>query len=260
MDHGLVRLEVVDAVAILTLADPRTRNALSWEMADAMRAALGKVGDARALLICADGKGFCSGGDLTMEGAGKPGFGEVLQRGLDEAVNPLMRELSELDIPVVTAVNGAAAGAGASLALSGDFVLVAEDAFFLFAFPKVGLALDAGASWLLPRLAGMARATQALMLAERIDARQAETWGMIYAVTPSDRLKDEAFALAQRLAQGPTVAYAQIRKTLRQAVSLPYEEALKLETAAQRACGETQDCQNAIQSFRAKRDPEFDGS
>ncbi|WP_120075452.1 enoyl-CoA hydratase-related protein [Aurantiacibacter odishensis] len=260
MDHGLVKFEIVDSVAILTLSDPRTRNALSWEMADAMRAALGKLGNARSLLICADGKGFCSGGDLTMDGAGKSGFGEVLQRGLDEAVNPLMRELADLDVPVVTAVNGAAAGAGASLALSGDFVLVAEDGFFLFAFPKVGLALDAGASWLLPRLTGLARATQALMLAERIHAKQAESWGMIYGVTRSDQLKDEAFALARRLAHGPTVAYAQIRKTLRQAVSLSYEEVLKLETAAQRACGDTHDCQNAIASFRAKKEPEFKGT
>ena len=259
MTTGKARLTRQGEVAVLTLSDPATRNALSWEMADALRDALKQMGDARALLICAEGKGFCSGGDLSMEGAGEPGFGEVLEKGLDEAVNPLMRDLAALEIPVVTAVNGAAAGAGASLALSADFVVAAQESFFLFAFPKVGLALDAGASWLLPRLIGTARATRALMLAERIPAAQAEEWGMIHAAVPPDELFECALALATRLSDGPTVAYAQIRKALRDGQAVTYEEALEIERAAQRACGETDDCRNAINSFRAKQKPVFSG-
>ena len=160
----------------------------------------------------------------------------------------------------MTAVNGAAAGAGASLALSADFVVAAQNSFFLFAFPKVGLAVDAGASWLLPRLVGMARATRALMLAERISADQALEWGMIHAAVPPDELFDHALALAEQLAGGPTVAYGQIRKALRQGQQVSYEEALETERVAQRTCGDTDDCLNAVASFRDKQQPVFRGS
>ena len=260
MTGGKAKLTRHGEVAIVTLSDPATRNALSWDMADTLRKLLQQLGDARALLICAEGKGFCSGGDMTMEGAGQPAFGAVLDKGLDESVNPLMRELADLDIPVVNAVNGAAAGAGASLALSADFVIAAQNSFFLFAFPKVGLAVDAGASWLLPRLVGMARATRALMLAERISADQALEWGMIHAAVPQDELFDHALKLAEQLADGPTVAYGQIRKALRQGQHVSYEEALETEREAQRTCGDTDDCLNAVASFRDKQEPVFRGS
>ena len=257
--NGMVRLEREGDVAVLTLDDPATRNALSWVMAEAIGDALGRLGDARALLITGAGQAFCSGGDMGMEGAGEPGFGEVLADGLTQSVNPMLTRLAAIDIPVVAAVHGAAAGAGASLALSADLVIADESAFFFFAFPQVGLALDAGASWILPRLVGTARALEALMLAERIGSQKALEWGMIAKAVPDDELTKEAGALAARLAAGPTTAYAQIRKAVRNAQAQTYEQALAAELDVQRIAGNTQDCRAAIQAFREKRKPVFSG-
>lgn len=253
------RLERDGHVAIITMDDPATRNALSWEMGDHLLEAFESVGDARALVIAGAGKGFCSGGNLSIEGARGETFGEVVKNGLIDSINPMLRKLAALEIPVVCAVNGAAAGAGAPLALSADFTLAGESAFFYFAFPNVGLALDAGASWLLPRLVGTARAMEALMLAERIPADKALDWGMIYKVVPDDQLQSEALALAKRLAAGPTVSYGQIRKAVRAAQASTYEEALVLEADAQETAGKTADCTEAVSAFLQKRAPEFKG-
>lgn len=258
MATGKARLEHDGNVAILTLDDPATRNALSWDMADDMNAALDGIGDARALIIAGAGKGFCSGGDLSL-GSSEKSFGELVEEGLRDSVNPMLRRIAELDMPVISAVNGAAAGAGAPLALSADFTIAGENAFFFFAFPKVGLALDAGASWLMPRLVGQARAMQALMLAERIPAQQALDWGMIYKVVPDEDLMASALELAKLLADGPTRSYAEIRKTVRAAQNASYTEALDLEMMAQGRAGNTDDCKEAVTAFLEKRSPEFKG-
>lgn len=259
MAFANVLLERDGPVALLTLNNPATRNALSWELADDLSAALDELGDARALVIAGAGKGFCSGGNMASEVREGEQFGDMIARGLNENVNPMLRKLAALEIPVVSAVNGAAAGAGAPLALSADFTIAGESAFFYFAFPNVGLALDAGASWLMPRLVGTARAMEALMLAERIPAAQALDWGMIHKVVPDADLLAEARALAARLAAGPTRSYAQIRRAVRAAQGSDYLSALLLEEEAQRISGNSKDCAEAVAAFLEKRSPVFRG-
>jgi len=246
-------------VAILTLNHPETRNALSWQLSTEMGEALDNLGDARALVIAGAGKGFCSGGDMASDTPEGLGFGDMIAQGLADTVNPMLRKLAALKIPVVAAVNGAAAGAGAPLALHADFVVAGESAFFYFAFPNVGLALDAGASWLLPRLVGQARAMEALMLADRIPAAKALDWGMIYKVVPDDALLDEATALAARLAAGPTVSYGQIRQAVQASAASSYHSSLLIEEHAQRTAGNAADCLEAVNAFLEKRAPVFRG-
>jgi 2-(1,2-epoxy-1,2-dihydrophenyl)acetyl-CoA isomerase len=159
----------------------------------------------------------------------------------------------------VAAVNGPAAGAGCSLALAADIVIAARSAYFLQAFVNVGLVPDAGATWLLPRLAGRARAMEMMMLGERVSAEQAAAWGMIARVVDDEDLAEEAVALATRLAQGPTIALGLIRRLARDAQDLPLTEALAAERVAQREAGRTRDFANAVAAFLQKRQPRFEG-
>lgn len=259
MGFSRVVLERDGDVAILTLNDPATRNALSWDLAEELGEALDQLGDARALVLTGAGKGFCSGGNMASDVPEGMGFGDMIAKGLQDSVNPALRKLAALKIPVVAAVNGAAAGAGAPLALHADFVLAGESAFFYFAFPNVGLALDAGASWILPRLVGHARALEALVLAERIPAQKALDWGMIYKVVPDADLLAEAKALAARLAAGPTVSYGLIRQAVLKGAASTYLDALLTEEEAQRQSGNSKDCAEAVAAFLEKRAPQFRG-
>ena len=259
MGYSKITLERQGAVAVLTLNDPATRNSLSWDLGREFSDALDQLGKARALVITGAGKGFCSGGNMASDTPEGMGFGDMIAKGLEDAVNPMLRKLAALKIPVVAAVNGAAAGAGAPLALHADFVIAGESAFFYFAFANVGLAVDAGASWILPRMVGLARATEALMLVERIPAAKALEWGMIYKVAADDALLAEAMALATRLAAGPTVSYGAIRQAIHAAASSTYENALLIEEDAQRTSGNAKDCSEAVQAFLEKRPPVFRG-
>jgi 2-(1,2-epoxy-1,2-dihydrophenyl)acetyl-CoA isomerase len=171
----------------------------------------------------------------------------------------LVEALFGLGIPVVAAVNGPAAGAGASLALCADLVIAARSAYFLQAFVNIGLIPDAGATWLLPRLVGRARALEMMMLGERIGAEQALEWGMIARVVDDEFLAEEAVALATRLAQGPTIALGLIRGLARESAHLPLPEALAAERAAQRCAGESEDFKAAVFAFLHKRQPQFRG-
>ena len=171
----------------------------------------------------------------------------------------MIQALFELPIPVVAAVNGPCAGAGCSLALAADLVIAGESAYFLQAFVNIGLIPDAGATWLLPRLAGRARAMEMMMLGERVPAPQALAWGMINRVVADDALLTEAKALATRLAQGPTAAYALIRKLARDSAHLGLAEALAAERIAQREAGRTEDFKQGVVAFLQKRPPSFDG-
>lgn len=254
-----VRLEFEGDVALLWLDHAPTRNAISWQLAREMGEALDALGSARALVITGAGKGFCSGGDMGSAVGEGQGFGDMLEEGITGSVNPMLEKLAALDLPVVIAANGAVAGAGVPLALSGDFTVAGEGTFFLTAFTNVGLALDAGASWLLPRLVGMARATEALMLSERIPAQKALDWGMIHKVVPDVDLLAEAKALATRLAKGPTKSYGLIRQALRAGANSSYGQALALEARAQQAAGNSKDCAEAVSAFLEKRAPVFRG-
>lgn len=259
MAYERIALTHADGVATLTLNHPETRNALSWKMAEEMGHALDNLGGARALVITGAGKGFCSGGDMGSEVREGSTFGDMLYEGLTEQVNPMLLKLKALQIPVIAAVNGAAAGAGAPLALLADFVIAGEGAFFFMAFPNVGLVPDAGGSFTLPRLIGKARAMQMMMLAERIPATQALDWGMIYRVVPDALLLEEAQALAARLAAGPTVSYGLIRQEVQAALQSDFATALEVEAQSQRTAGRSKDCAEAVSAFLEKRAPVFRG-
>ncbi|HEX7753034.1 MAG TPA: enoyl-CoA hydratase-related protein [Novosphingobium sp.] len=259
MTYERITLDIADGVATLTLNHPATRNALSWKMAKEMGHALDNLDGARALVIAGAGKGFCSGGDMSSEVRDGSDFGEMLYEGLTEAVNPMLLKLKALEIPVIAAVNGAAAGAGAPLALLADFVIAAESAFFFMAFPNVGLVPDAGASFTLPRLIGKPRAMRMMMLAEKIPAAKALDWGMIYQVVPDEALAAEAQALAARLAAGPTVSYGLIRQEVQAALESDLATALETEARNQRTAGKSKDCVEAVAAFLEKRAPVFVG-
>jgi 2-(1,2-epoxy-1,2-dihydrophenyl)acetyl-CoA isomerase len=258
MDFEHIRIaQSPAAVATITIARPDRLNALSAQTVDELRAAVEQAGGsgARCLLITGEGRGFSSGADLASGGGLPADAGAALEKHF----NPLMRALFDLPIPVVAAVNGAAAGAGASLALAADIVIAARSAYFLQAFVNIGLIPDAGATWLLPRLVGRSRALEMMMLGERISAEQALDWGLISRVVEDDELETEAVALATRLAQGPTIALGLIRKLARESQHLPFDEALAAERVAQREAGGTADFKAAVFAFLQKLQPRFDG-
>jgi 2-(1,2-epoxy-1,2-dihydrophenyl)acetyl-CoA isomerase len=257
MDFQHIRLEHDRAVATVTLNRPDSLNALNAAMVDELREAIESLpgSSARCLLLTGEGRGFSSGADLTSGG----GLPDDVGAALEAHFNPLIEAVFALPIPVVAAVNGPCAGAGCSLALAADIVIAGRSAYFLQAFVNIGLIPDAGATWLLPRLAGRARAMEMMMLGERIPAAKAAEWGLISRVVADDALASESAALAARLAQGPTVAYGLLRRLAREAEQLPLADALAAERVAQREAGRTGDFKQGVVAFLQKRPPSFDG-
>ena len=246
-------------VFILTLNRPDRLNAISIDMlkqaGEAVERAVAE--GARALVLTGAGRAFCSGADL-QGGDARSGAADM-GAGIEAGVNPLLERLFNLSIPIVTAVNGAAAGAGAGLALSGDFVVMGRSAYLLLAFVNIGLVPDAGLSFLLPRLVGRQRALQIMMLGERVPAEMAEAWGLIYKTVDDSALFEETIALARRLAAGPTRAYGLIRRNMRRSLDSSLTETLRAEREAQREAGYTQDFDEGVASFVEKRRPVFKG-
>ena len=259
MGYRHIRLEQSNAaVATITLNRPDTLNALSLGLIDELRVAVEGLADkgARCLLLTGEGRGFSSGADLS----GSGGYPADVGAPLESHYNPLIEALFALPMPVVAAVNGPAAGAGCSLALASDIVIAARSAYFLQAFINIGLIPDAGATWILPRIAGRARALEMMMLGERIPAEQARDWGMIARVVDDEELALESVALATRLAQGPTVAYGLLRQMTRNAEQQSLTEALAAERVAQGEAGRTEDFKAAVLAFLQKRQPRFEGN
>jgi 2-(1,2-epoxy-1,2-dihydrophenyl)acetyl-CoA isomerase len=258
MDYQHISFEVSPAhVATITLNRPDSLNALNAAMLDEIRAAVESLpgSGARALLLTGAGRGFSSGADL-VSGGGLP---DDLGAALEAHFNPLVQALFACPLPVVAAVNGPAAGAGCSLALAADIVIAGQSAYFLQAFINLGLIPDAGATWLLPRLAGRARAMEMMMLGERIPADKAAEWGLISRVVEDDALAAEGEALATRLAEGPTMAYGLLRKLARDAEQSTLADALAAERIAQRDAGHTEDFKGAVFAFLQKQKPRFEG-
>jgi 2-(1,2-epoxy-1,2-dihydrophenyl)acetyl-CoA isomerase len=251
---------VADQVATITLNRPERLNACGPDMADEINNALTiGLGDARAVVITGAGRAFCSGADLQARGERSIAGGDGAYVALTRHYNPLMIKLARLEMPIVTAVNGPAAGVGCSIGLAGDFVIAGKSGYFLQAFVNIGLVPDGGASWMLPRLIGKARATQMMMLGEKILGEQAAEWGMIYKCVEDDALLAEARALATRLAKGPTVAFAHMRKNILTALENSYAEALLAEAEGQRVAGGTADAAEGGIAFLQKRKAEFKG-
>lgn len=259
MSFESIRLEHVGAVAKIVLNRPERLNACPPSMAVEIGDALAMLGEARAVLITGEGRAFCSGADLAASGGRSIAGGAGSYKALTEAYNPLILKLSRLPVPVVTAINGPAAGVGCSLALSGDFVIAGKSAYFLQAFVNIGLVPDGGSTWILPRLIGKARAVQMMMLGERIGAETAESWGMIYKAVADEALADAALALAMRLAEGPTVALGTLRQNLARALESDLATTLLVEAEGQMRAGNSTDAGEGIKAFLQKRKAEFTG-
>lgn len=261
MTYETITVDIADAIATITLNRPERMNACSLDMAGEINDAVaGDLGDARCLIITGAGRGFCSGADLSSRGDRSISGGEGSYIALTRHYNPLMMTLARLNMPIITAVNGAAAGVGCSIGLAGDFVIAARSGYFLQAFVNIGLVPDGGASWMLPRMVGKARATEMMMLGEKISGEKAAEWGLIYKCVEDDVLMTEARALATRLAKGPTVAYAVMRKNILTALENSYAQALQAEAEGQRIAGSSADAAEGGTAFLEKRKPEFTGA
>jgi len=251
-----------DAVVTLTLNRPAAMNALDVDLKEALRdtlAALETDRSCRAIVLTGAGRGFCVGQDLR-EHADQLQSGRTELDTVRQHYNPIAQRLASMPKPVVAAVGGMAAGAGASLALLADFRIGGPSTKFLMAFANVGLAGDTGVSWSLPRIVGHARALELLLLAEPVDAATADRYGLLSRlVDADDQVLPAAQDLAARLAAGPTVAYGAIKRELSIGDAGTLSDALAAEAQAQAICGATDDHQAAVNSFLAKQKPVFDG-
>ncbi|MFB9205988.1 enoyl-CoA hydratase-related protein [Nonomuraea spiralis] len=252
---------MADAVATLTLDRPESMNSLTAELKAALLKAVGRAAadpEVRAVLLTGSGRAFCAGQDLR-EHADNLAAGRGLANTVREHYNPVVELIATMPKPVVAAVNGVAAGAGAALAFACDLRVASDRAKFALAFAGIGLAPDSGASWTLQRLVGRGRATELMLLGEPLDAPRALELGLVTRVVPADDLLKTAHELAVRLAAGPTAAYAATKRALAHAATHSLADSLALEADLQDACVATQDHQDATRAFLAKERPVFRG-
>ena len=263
MAYEKVLLEFDNNVAKLTLNDPDTLNAVSIELIQELGQAIDEVADptngARAMLLTGAGRGFCSGANLAGGGGGDSAEEFGAGDALEKYYHPFLRKMRDLDIPIVTAVNGAAAGIGMSFALMGDIVMASREAFFLQAFARIGLVPDGGATYLLPRLIGLARSLELSLLAERLPAEKALEWGLINSVHEPDELMPAANAMAERLATGPSKSLGLIRKLYWASPENTHEAQLEMERQSQIKAGKTADFIEGVSAFLQKRTAVFKG-
>ena len=260
MASVLVSLEA--GVQIITLNRPEKLNALNPDMHERLRAALQDAADnaaIRAVLLTGSGRGFCTGQDLAERDV-SPGAPPIdLSVSLGSYYNPLVRRIRALPKPVVCAVNGVAAGAGANLVLACDIVIAARSASFVQAFSRLGLVPDAGGTYFLPRLLGTARAMGLALLAEKVSAEQAAEWGLIWKVVDDAELASESRELAERLASGPTKGYGHLKRALYASAGNSLDAQLDLERDLQRELGLSEDYREGVSAFKEKRPAKFKG-
>ena len=257
-----VLVERDGGVIILTLNRPERLNSFTVEMHGALRDALKHAGEdtsCRAILLTGAGRGFCAGQDLSDRAVAPSKECRDLGESLEDRYNPLVRQMRGMPKPIVVAVNGVAAGAGANIALHGDIVLAAKSAKFIQSFAKIGLMPDSGGTWALTHLLGEARTKALSMLAEPLSAEQAAQWGLIWKALDDDQLMTEARALAHHLAAQPTQALAMIKRAIHAAATSTLDAQLDLERDGQRALGFTDDYAEGVASFMEKRPPIFTG-
>jgi 2-(1,2-epoxy-1,2-dihydrophenyl)acetyl-CoA isomerase len=255
-------IERADGVATVTLNRPESMNSLSVSLKEALVTeleAIARDDSVRAVVLTGNGRGFCVGQDLREHVAMLESGDPAPLSTVEQHYNPIVHALTTMPKPVIAAVNGMAAGAGAGFAFACDFRFASSKAGFLIAFANVGLSLDSGVSWTLPRLIGAARATALCLLAEPITAEAALEMGLVNAVLEPEHLLPAARNLAVKLASGPTAAYAAIRESLAFAATSTLAEALAKEGELQAAMGATDDHRNATAAFVAKQTPVFLG-
>lgn len=262
MSEPSIRLEIADGHAVVTLNRPDRLNSFNPEMHRQLRDVLDEIAqreDVRAVLLTGAGRAFCSGQDLSERRFAPDAPPPDLGASLDEHFNPLVRRLRALPKPVVCAVNGVAAGAGANVALACDIVLAGRSASFIQAFCKLGLVPDSGGTHFLPRLVGRARAVGLALLGDRITAEDAERIGMIWRCVDDAALADESRTLARHLATQPTRGLAAIKRALQASELNSLDQQLDLERDLQRELGRTDDYREGVTAFLAKRPPRFSG-
>jgi 2-(1,2-epoxy-1,2-dihydrophenyl)acetyl-CoA isomerase len=255
-------VERAEGVATLTMNRPESMNSLSLALKETLRDALEQVAadrSVRAVVLAGTGRGFCVGQDLREHVSLLEADDPSPLSTVTEHYNPIVLSLTQMPKPVIAAVNGMAAGAGAGLSFACDFRIAAKTAAFLIAFANVGLSLDSGVSWTLPRLIGTARATAMSLLAEPVTAEAALEMGLVNAVVEPERVLPAAQELATRLAAGPTAAYGAIKQSLAFAATADLASALGREAELQQARGQTADHRNATAAFVAKQKPTFTG-
>lgn len=258
-----VLVEQRGGVTVLTLNRPDKLNSFTVEMHEALAAAVAEAAQnerCRAVLLTGAGRGFCAGQDLSDRAVSpQSGARADLGESLEKRYNPLIKALRGMAKPVIVAVNGVAAGAGANLALHGDIVLAARSAKFIESFVKIGLMPDAGGTWTLTRLLGEARAKGLAMLAEPLSAERAAEWGLVWKVVDDEALMTEANALADHLARQPTAALAAIKQAIHRAHTHPLDDQLDFERDTQRRLGFSEDYAEGVAAFLQKRLPNFSG-
>ena len=259
MSYSKITYTVEDGVAIITMADPGTLNSADPAMVEELAAAFGVASrEARCVILTGAGRAFSSGASLSVDGVGASGGALDVGAVLESHFNPLVSQLRDLPIPFVTAVNGAAAGVGCSFALLGDLIVAGESAYFLQAFRRIGLVPDGGATYLLPRMLGRARAMELMLLGDKLAAAKALEWGLINRCVPDAELMPTARALARDLAQGPK-ALGMIRKLAWDSLDAQWQDQLQAEREMQRDAGATNDFMEGLAAFLQKRKAEFKG-
>ncbi|QFU08227.1 1,2-epoxyphenylacetyl-CoA isomerase [Rhodobacteraceae bacterium THAF1] len=257
MNYEAIRYAVREDIAILTLNRPDRKNALNTQMRAEITHAVKAAGtEARVLVMTGAGDAFCSGQDLS-DGGNAANLD--LERTLRDEYEPMLNAIVDCPIPTISAVKGAAAGAGANLALGADVVIASESAVFLQAFTRIGLIPDAGGTHWLPRQMGLAKAMGAALFAEPISAKQAESWGMIWEVVPDESFADHWWRRALHLANGPTEAYRGVKEALRQSFANDLGQQLELEARIQGRMGKTRDFREGVMAFLEKRAPKYEG-
>ena len=262
MAFKTIEFNVDSGVATLTLNRPDRLNSFNTEMHQEVRTAMTQVQEdasIRCLLLTANGRGFCAGQDLSDRMVSTDGGVPDLGESVEKYYNPLIESIMGLPKPVICAVNGVAAGAGASISLACDIVLAARSASFIQVFCKIGLVPDSGGTWNLPRAVGLVRAKGLALLGDKLPADQAETWGMIWRCVDDENLQTEAKRLAAHLATQPTRGLGMIKKLLRESSGNTLSEQLELEKNAMRELGQSHDYREGVAAFTEKRPPEFNG-
>jgi len=262
MAYGTILFEIRDGAARLTLNRPDRLNSFTVQMHGEVADALTQVesrDDARMLLITGAGRGFCAGQDLSDRAVAPGGEGVDLGESLENRYNPLIRRLVNLPKPVVCAVNGVAAGAGANIAFAADIVIATKSARFIQSFSNIGLVPDSGGTWILPRLAGQARAMGLALTGQPLSATDAEAWGLIWRAVDDEVFEGEVGNLIERLAMGPTKGLAAIKAAIRRSWSSSLDQQLDYERDMQRELGRSADYREGVAAFSEKRKPNFAG-